>query len=86
MAEQATLNVRISKATKVVWEGDATAVSSKNADGPFDVLPMHANFLTLIREVPIVVHLKDGTKETYQFKQAVMYVTDDKVKIYTEIT
>ena len=85
MAEQDTLKVRISKATKIVWEGEATAVSSKNADGPFDVLPMHANFLTLIHEDPIVIRYVDGGSETYQFTQAVMYVRDNEVRIYTEI-
>jgi F0F1-type ATP synthase epsilon subunit len=85
MAGQGVLKVRISKATKVVWEGDAASVSSKNADGPFDVLPMHANFLTLIREEPIVIRCADGSQETYNFNQAVMYVKDDEVKIYTEI-
>ncbi len=86
MSEDETLKVRISKATTVVWEGDATAVSSKNSDGPFDVLPMHANFVTLIRNEPIVVHTAQEGDMTYQFEQAVMYVKGNNIRIYTEIT
>ena len=48
-----TLHVRITQATDVLWEGEALSVSSENVDGPFDVLPLHANFVTLLKDVPI---------------------------------
>jgi F0F1-type ATP synthase epsilon subunit len=79
------LDVRISKATNVVWEGKAQSVSSKNAQGAFDILPMHANFVTLIRNEPIVVH-HDDVEDTYTFKESVIYVQNNSVKVYADIT
>jgi len=79
-----TTHVRITQATDLLWEGDAFSVSSKNVDGPFDVLPLHANFVTLLTDVPITVHQFDGTKKTYTFKQSVMHVEDNVVKIYAD--
>jgi len=79
------LNVRVSRSSKLVWEGDATSVTSENVDGPFDVLPMHANFLTLIHGAPIVITQADGAQETFTFEHAVMYVRNNHVSVFAEI-
>ena len=84
MAVQETLNVRITRATQLLWEGNAASVTSKNVDGPFDVLPMHANFVTLIRGEPITIKFPDGSAQTHYFKYAVMYVQENSVKIYAD--
>lgn len=84
MEEHQTLQVRISKATDTLWEGKAQSVSSTNVDGPFDVLPLHANFVTLIKGIPITVVDSEGRKTIYSFKQAVMHVQDNEVKIYAD--
>ena len=79
------LNVRISAASKTVWEGEAYSVTSKNSSGDFDILGMHSNFITLIRNEPIVVKMLDGTDKKYDFKQSVILVTDNEVKIFADI-
>jgi F0F1-type ATP synthase epsilon subunit len=85
-AQDTTMHVRISRATEVVWEGEARSLSSKNTQGPFDVLPLHENFITLIKKEPIIVHEATGKTETYQFDQSVVYVTNNQVKIYADFT
>ena len=47
--------IRISNPHEVVWEGTATALSSENSQGKFDVLSQHANFITIIKEKPITL-------------------------------
>jgi F0F1-type ATP synthase epsilon subunit len=84
MATEDTLKVRITRATQLLWEGEAKSITSKNTDGPFDVLAMHANFVTLIRGEPIKVNQIDGTEVTHSFKYAVMYVQGNNVKIYAD--
>lgn len=78
------LKVRISTPQKIVWEGNADSVSSVNPQGPFDILPLHANFITLIREVPIVVRSR-GEEKDYIFKSAVIYMHRDSVRIFGDI-
>jgi F0F1-type ATP synthase epsilon subunit len=79
------LTVRISKAAEVVWEGKAQSVSSENAQGPFDILPMHANFITLLKDKPIVIITEKGERIEQRFLASVMYVVNDEVKIYADI-
>jgi len=79
------LNVRVISPEKVIWEGMAHSVSSKNVDGPFDVLPEHANFITIIYKEPIVIRSIDKKLITYTFDQSVLYTHNSDVRIYTTI-
>ena len=85
MAVYKKMHVRISNVADTVWEGDAFSVSSENSAGPFDILPMHSNFITLVKNKPITITHVDGTKERYTFKQSVIFVHDNNVKIFAEI-
>jgi F0F1-type ATP synthase epsilon subunit len=80
------LDVRISKATATLWQGKARSISTKNLEGPLDVLPMHANFITLLKNVPIHITLPEGEVKRFTFPLAVMSVRDNVVRVYTEIT
>lgn len=79
------MKVRVGRAVETVWEGNASSVSSSNANGAFDILPMHAHFLTIIEGNPIQIVTSDGKNLTFVFKQAVMHVKDDVVHIYGDI-
>lgn len=79
------LDVRINKATEVVWEGKALSVSSRNTNGEFDILGMHSNFISLVRDDPIKVVQVDGTENIYKFKQSVVFVNNNSVKIFSDI-
>jgi F0F1-type ATP synthase epsilon subunit len=80
------LHVRISKATELIWEGDAFSVSTKNLKGPLDILPMHANFITLLKDVAISIIDINKEEKGFHFNLAVLSVKDDTVHIYTEIS
>jgi F0F1-type ATP synthase epsilon subunit len=82
----ATMHVRISKATEVVWQGNAYSVSSSNEQGPFDILPMHANFITLVKATPIRIKTEQGEDLEYTFTTSVIYVANDQVRVYADIT
>ena len=79
------LRVIVSTPDEQIWEGKAKSVSSENSAGPFDILPQHANFVTIIKGKPIVVRTQDGTEKTFTYKNAVMTVAEDKVSIYNDI-
>lgn len=66
---------------EVFFEGRAKSISSENPLGKFDVLPKHANFVTLIFNELIIITEKDE-KISYQFKRGVLEVTENKVNIF----
>ncbi len=58
------LTVKIVTAVETLYEGSASSVSSLNDTGPFDILPLHTNFISLIKE-QVVLRLPDGSKREF---------------------
>jgi hypothetical protein len=60
------LNVKILSPTQTIFEGEAYSVSSANSAGNFDILPYHANFITMVQKVPIRLRVrkKDADSKT----------------------
>ncbi len=44
------LHVEVRNPDKVVFSGNAVAISSKNSVGPLDILPQHENFISLVND------------------------------------
>ncbi len=59
----------------------ATAVSSENGLGRFDILPQHINFITLIFK-ELTIHTEDKEKVSYQFERGVLEVQKNEVNIF----
>ncbi len=76
-----SLSVRVITPEKLIWEGEARSVSSINNEGPFDILPLHTNFITIIENTPIKVDVRGAVQE-YSFSRCVIYAHENKVTIY----
>ena len=64
--------------------GKATAVSSENKVGKFDILPEHTNFITLIFN-KLTIHTLDKKKLEYKFSRGVLEVSENQVRIFLGI-
>lgn len=80
-----TLHVRIISPQQLMLDTDAESVSSKNMQGPFDILPFHANFITVVENQPITVRVKGQKPQVFKFPIAIVYNTNNQVDIYTYI-
>ncbi len=85
MATQ-TLHVTILSPRETIFEGQALSISSKNSAGKFDILPQHANFITLVEGQPIRISLPGKKPLNFNFPKAIVYTSQNSVKIYTDIT
>lgn len=82
MSTQGILTISINSPEKVIWEGKAISVSSTNSVGVFDVLPHHANFITIIENKPVIIRTGVKTLE-FTFPLCLMYARDNYVYAYT---
>ncbi|MDO8498303.1 MAG: hypothetical protein Q7S44_00745 [bacterium] len=79
------LQVRIVAPKKILFSEAALAVSSTNSAGKFDILPEHANFVTLVELAPIIITKVNEETVKFQFPLAIIYARNNKVNIYTDI-
>lgn len=78
------LDVIILSSDKTYFLGKAKSVSSKNKLGPFDVLPLHENFISMLRDKVTVVDLA-GKKTVVSCDQGILEVADNKVRVFIGI-
>lgn len=76
-----TLTVTVRSRDSEYFNGKAIAVSSTNQKGPFDILPKHTHFISLIKD-SIAIYKTDTSIQKITFSNAVLKVKDDMVEIY----
>jgi F0F1-type ATP synthase epsilon subunit len=79
------LNLKIISPKGAIFNGQILSISSENSAGKFDILSQHANFITFINNKPIIVTDTNRKTFKYNFPLAIIYATNDKVSIYTDI-
>ncbi len=79
------LEVRVISPKDVIFTGFAKSVSSRNSMGKFDILPRHANFITLVNQQPITIIKSTGQSVSFKFDVAIVYTVNNKVNIYTNL-
>ncbi len=79
------LHVIIRSPKQILYEGEALSVSGVNSVGKFDVLPQHANFVTMVVHNPVIIQTPKKEKLTFHLPLAIIFNSENIVKIYTEI-
>lgn len=79
-----TMAVKVYAPFKVYFEGDAYSVSATNATGPFDILPRHHNFLTMLVPCQLIVKAPVGDK-VIKIHRALMHVKSDRVVVFMDV-
>ena len=84
MSNPSTFKVKVRDTENILFEGDIDRISSFNEIGPFDIYPMHANFISIIRQELTLYKGHEKVKEL-KFEQAVMKVKADVAQIFLGI-
>ncbi len=82
---QEFLTVRIVSPKKELYTGLALSISSENSVGKFDILPEHANFVTLVDNKELIIVDQNKKKLKFQFPLAIIQSNSNRVNIYTDI-
>ena len=76
--------VKVYAPYKTYFDGVAKSISAVNDTGPFDILPRHHNFMTLLSACDLVVRT-DSEEEKISIKQGVMHVKADQVIVFLDV-
>lgn len=79
-----SMHVKIYSPYKVYFDGEALSISAESATGPFDILPKHHNFITLLEPCDAIVRTTKGD-ETVRISGGVMHVKADDLVIFLDV-
>jgi F0F1-type ATP synthase epsilon subunit len=68
----------------IVFEGRAKSLSSFNEVGPFDILPLHTNFVSVIKDKMQIVK-ENNRPFQIELKRGILRVKQNQVEVYLGI-
>lgn len=77
-----TFHVKIYAPFHTYYDGVAESLSAENDTGPFDILPHHKNFITILRPCEVVVRA-DG-EARFTISQAILLVKADEATVFLD--
>lgn len=77
--------VKVYSPFRIYYDSPASSVSAINGTGPFDILPGHKNFLSLLAPGDIVVRSVSGKEERITIERGVMHVHSDIVHVFLDV-
>jgi len=85
-AVKPTMRIKVYSPFRTYFEDDGYSISGVNATGPFDILPHHHNFMTLLTACELNIKTLGGTGEQkIRISGGLMHVKSDKVTVFLDI-
>lgn len=78
------IHVTVHKKDGIIFQGNATSVSSTNEKGVFDILPMHTNFVAIINTT-LTIRVKDTVPTTFSIPRGIIHVKSNVVNIFVGV-
>jgi len=67
------------------YEGPAEAISAVNRIGPFDVLPEHADFFSILRPCEVFIDVPDKDPVTFHIHNGILTVRNNEVMLFCDM-
>lgn len=76
--------VKVYSPYNTYFDGIAKSISAENDTGPFDILPRHHKFMTLLNPGTLTVR-NDEKVEDLQINRGIMHVKEDRVTVFLDV-
>lgn len=78
------MHVKVYSPFQNYFDEPAYSISAENHTGPFDILPKHHNFMTLVSACDMKIVAPSGDK-TIRINRAVMHVKADEIVVFLDV-
>jgi hypothetical protein len=79
------MDVKVSSPFATYYENVAFSISAENPSGPFDILPGHHNFISLLTPCTMVVRDRDAKEQKIEISGGIMHVKADRVIVFLDV-
>jgi F0F1-type ATP synthase epsilon subunit len=78
------MHIKVYSPYKVYYDNEGESISAVNATGPFDILPQHHRFMTLLSPCELLIRAKKR-EEKIRISGGLMHVKADQVTVFLDI-
>lgn len=78
------MEVKVHSPFKNYYDGEAFSLSGENATGPFDILPQHHNFISLLNPCELLIRSPKGEQKIL-IGGGLMHVKANKVIVFLDV-
>lgn len=79
-----SMHIKVYSPFKVYFDKDGESISAINETGPFDILPRHHNFMTLLNPCDLIVRV-NGREQRISISSGIMHVKADQVIVFLDV-
>jgi hypothetical protein len=79
------MDVKVASPFTVYYDGQAFSISGVNATGPFDILPKHHNFISLLEPCTLIIRTTKGDEQRINIAGGLLHVKADKTIVFLDI-
>ncbi len=80
-----SMYVRVYSPYREYYDGQAFSISAENATGPFDILPKHHNFISLLNPCDIVIRTINKGDRRIRIGGGLMHVKADQTIVFLDV-
>ncbi len=81
----AAMHIKVHSPFRVYFDGEAYSISATNDTGPFDILPHHHNFITLLGVGDLIIRPVHGSEQIIRISSGIMHVKQDQVIVFLDV-
>ena len=79
-----SMHIKVYSPFKVYFDERGYSISAENTTGPFDILPHHHNFITLLESCELVAQTMRG-EQRIRISGGIMQVKADNVVVFLDV-
>jgi ATP synthase, Delta/Epsilon chain, beta-sandwich domain len=80
-----SMRVKVYSPFRDYYDGPAFSVSAENATGPFDILPRHHNFISLLLPCEMVIRTVQKGDQRVRISGGIMHVKADQTIVFLDV-
>jgi len=82
---QPRMKVKVHSPFREYYNGQAFSVSAENDTGPFDILPRHHNFISLLSPCDLIIRTVGKGEQRIRIAGGIMHVKADELIVFLDV-
>lgn len=82
--ERLSMQVKVYSPFRDYYDGEAFSLSAVNATGPFDILPRHYNFISLLDACDLIIRTIKG-EQRIRISGGILHVKADRAVVFLDV-